>query len=208
MSPIKRTLPIILFGSIRRNVTKGRKVFRLFILAFLINLIPACSSGLTNDPTALPTDMATQYAQSLILSGTTVPGTSIPSPQPLETKATFIENFQNGLYNSDGTIAACINPNLEYLFERMGTFDPNSMSQTIQANTFQDVDGSTRTVKEKLEIALESYDVDESQFIFLYIPNDIMFLPGNLYNEEIGQCLALIYISDPNTFFSLLPPGT
>jgi len=79
----------------------------------------------------------------------------------------------------------------------MGTFDPSSMSQIIQTNTFQDVDGSTRTVMEKLKSAVESYDVDTSQFVFLYIPNNIMFLPSNIYNEEIGQCLALIYIPDP-----------
>ncbi len=203
MLPFKRTPPIFMGKTYSRNISKGRKTICVILLAFLINLMPACSSGPTNATTPLPADLSTQHAQSLILSGTIVPGTNMPSPPPLETTATFMENLQNGILNSDGTITACIDPNLDYLFERMGTFDPNKMSRIIQANTFQDVDGSTRTVIDKLESAVEYYDVDTSRFVFLYIPNDILFLPSSIYNEEIGQCLALIYIPDPATLIPL-----
>lgn len=201
--PIKRTLPTSMCGTYSRNVPKGRRTICLILLAFLINLMPACSSGLTNTPTIPPAAMSTQHAQSLILSGTVLPGTRVPSPLPLERTATFVENYQKGLLDSTGTIAACMDPNLDYLIERMGTFDPNSMSQIIQAKTFQDVDGSTRTVMEKLKIAVEFYNVDTSQFVFLYVPNNIMFSPTNIYNQEIGQCLALIYIPDPAALIPL-----
>jgi hypothetical protein len=203
MHPFKRILPRFLRETFLKNVSKGRTIIRVILVVLLANLMAACSSGTTLTPTTLPADMATQQVQSLILSGTAVPGTSMPSPPPLETSATFVDNLKNGVLTSEGALTACIDPNIDYLIERMGTFDPNNMSQIIQANSFQDVDGSTRTVMEKLEIAVESYDVSTSQFVFLYIPYNILFLPNNILNDEIGQCLALIHIPDPSTLIPL-----
>lgn len=197
MNPIKRSLTALVNKTFLKKILMDRKINGFILLVSFAILMSACSSGATISPTTLPAELATQQAQSLIISGTVVPGTSMPSPAPLESKATFAENLQSGLLNSAGDITACIDPNIDYLTERMGTFDPTKMSQIIQANTFQDVDGSTRTAMEKLEIAVESYDVDPSQFVFLFIPGNIAFLPNSTYNDEIGQCLSLIHIADP-----------
>jgi hypothetical protein len=159
--------------------------------------------GAINIPTTQAAELATQHALTLLLNGTVMPGTSVPIPQPLKTAATFVVNLQGGLLDSKGDITACIDPNIDYLIERMGAFDPKKMSEIIQAATFQDADGSTKTAMEKLKVVVGSYDVDLTQFVFLYIPRNIAILPNYLANEEIGKCLGLIYIPDPTVLIPL-----
>jgi hypothetical protein len=200
---LKKILSIFMYRTFSRDVLIGRIIKPVILLALLSSLVSACSSNIANTSTTLPAELATQHAQSLMLSGTVVPGTIVPTPKTLEAKATFAENLKNGLLDSSGDITACVDPNIEYLTERIGTFDPNNMSQIIQANTFQEMDGSTLTAMEKLDIVVGSYDVDKSQFVFLYIPSNIAFLPNKTYNDKLGQCLALIHIPDPSTLIPL-----